>query len=560
MPDEADDVTRDVRDHLAEARRLLNDCEWEQALDATRHVDAKSGSNEEADRLDIVAEASWWIGRLDDCIDAREAAYAAYDAIGDHRRAGQCAVWLWEHHAVKARPAIGGGWLRRARRALEDHPETVEFASLVLREAEVAHGAGTLDEAQRLAGDALALCRRLRSQDMEAQALQTLGRILIDSGRPQEGLAHLDEAMLSALEGKLSPYTTGKVYCSLISACKELGDPRRAAEWIDATTRWSENHPLAMWPGICRVHHASLLHLKGDWEAAEREARQACAELDGFHVPNVAAGYIEIGEIRRRLGDLDAAEAAFATAEALSGQTSPGLALVRLAQRRIDEAIAIITRMLAERPTERLARAKLLPARVQIAIAAGDLDGAVAAADELDEIASAFAGPMLAADARSARGRLQLALGDAPGACGTLRDALTLWQELEVPYEEATVRLLLGQACRGCGDEEGAARSLSISAAIFDRLGAAHDAAPADARSPSSLPAGLTEREAEVLALVASGLTNKELATRLYLSERTVARHLSNIFTKVGVTSRTAAAAFAFEHGLAHSDPTRRDR
>ena len=390
------------------------------------------------------------------------------------------------------------------------------------------------------------MARRLKSLDLEAEALQTIGRLLIDAGEVTEGLGHLDEAMLSAVEGRLSPFSTGKVYCSLISACEGLGDLHRAAEWTDATARWSEAHPLAMWPGICRVHHAALLQLRGDWTTAEREARRACDELEGFHVPNVAAGYIEIGEIRRRLGDLDGAEAAFAHAEELCGQQSAGLALVRLAQRRVDAATAIITQMLAEQPWNRLARGRLLPARAQIAVAAGDLDAAAAAVDELEDIVVEYASPALAAAALSARGRLQLSQGDVNAACATLREALRAWQDLDVPYEVATARLLLGQGCRECGDEEGATRSLAGAAAIFDRLGVAADAGPAP-----SAPAGLSDREVEVLRLVASGQTNREMAATLHLSERTVARHLSNIFTKVGVTSRTAAAAFAYEHGLA---------
>ena len=359
--DQTDEVTAAPADPLETARSLLASWAWAEALDAARSAVVPS-DRAEADRLDIVAETSWWLGQMDDCIDAREQAYALYDAQGDGLCAGRCAVWLWEHHQLKARPSIAGGWLRRARRALEADTESVEFGDLMLREAEVAHGSGELDRATALARDALALGRRLSSIDLEAAALQTIGRLLIDAGNLTDGLGHLDEAMLSAVEGKLNPYTTGKVYCSLISACEQLGDLSRAAEWTDATLRWSEDHPMAMWPGICRVHHAALLQLRGDWGAAEREARQACMELDGFHVPNVAAGYIEIGDIRRRLGDLDGAEAAFATAEELCGQQSAGLALVRLAQRRVDAATAIITQMLEDHTWNRLARAKLLPA------------------------------------------------------------------------------------------------------------------------------------------------------------------------------------------------------
>jgi DNA-binding NarL/FixJ family response regulator len=547
---EPDNMSTDMSDTLEVARDLLARWAWADALDAARSARPASDHGE-ADRLDVIAEASWWLGRLDDCIAAREQAYAQYEALGDLAQAGQCAVWLWEHNQIKARPAIAGGWLRRARRALDGEVGSPAFGALMLREAEVAHGAGELERASTLAHEALALAHRLPSADLAAQALQTIGRVLIDSGEVAEGLGHLDEAMLSAVEGRLSAYTTGKVYCSLISACEQLGDLRRAAEWTDATRRWSEAHPLAMWPGICRVHHASLLQMRGDWPAAEREAQQACVELDGFHVGNVAAGYVEIGEIRRRLGDLGGAEEAFVRAEELTGQQSAGLALVRLAQRRVDAATAIITRMLAEQTWNQLARGKLLPARVQIALAADDLATAAAAVAELERIAADYGSPALSAAALSSRGRLQLSQGDASAACATLREALQQWQQLEVPYEAATVRLLLGQACRDCGDEEGATRALASAAAIFDRLGAALDAGHIrELTSSARLPAGLTAREVEVLSLVASGRTNKEIAAGLHLSERTVARHLSNIFTKLGVTSRTAAAAFAFENDL----------
>jgi ATP/maltotriose-dependent transcriptional regulator MalT len=541
----------DQTDGLDMARAALDRWAWSEALE---HAQAASGGAHEADRLDIVADATWWLGRLDECIEAREQAYALYEAAGDRRGAGQCAVWLYEHHQMKARPAIGGGWLRRARRALEHDVESVEYGHLILREAEGAHGSGQLEQAGELAAQALALSRKVASADLEAEALQTMGRVLIDTGRHAEGLGHLDEAMLSAIEGRLRPYTTGKVYCSLISACEDLGDVRRAAEWTDATTRWSEHHPLAMWPGICRVHRATVLQLRGDWGAAEREAQRACDELHDFHTGIAAAGYGEIGEIRRRLGDLDGAEEAFAKAEELCGHRSAGLALLRLAQRRIDVASAIITGMLAEQTWNELARSKLLPARVQIAVAAGDLIGAADAADELDRIAAAYDSPALAASALSARGRLHLAQGDSAAACTTLQEALKHWQGLEVPYEVATARLLLGQACRNCGDEDGAMRSLDRAAAIFDQLGAALDARHTrdltSSASATPLPGGLTAREAEVLSLVASGRTNKDIAAALHLSERTVARHLSNIFTKIGVTSRTAATAFAYENNL----------
>ncbi len=533
------------------ARAALARGAWAEALDLVGSTEGRT-DEAEATRLDVLAEANWWLGRLDECIEARSQAFARFEAAGESMRAGECAVWLYEHHMIKAKPSIGGGWLRRARRALATASRSAAFGALLLREAEVSHGTGDLAGAKRRADDALALARELGSVDLEAQALQTIGRILIDGGDPTEGLGHLDEAMLLVVEGRLTPYTTGKVYCSLISACEQLGDLRRAAEWTEATSRWSAKHPLAMWPGICRVHHASLLQLRGDWDEAQREAQRACDALDGFHVGNVALGYAEIGEIRRRLGDFDGAEAAFAKAEELCGYRPPGLALLRLAQGRVDEATSIITAMLSEQSWNRLARGKLLSAFAQIAIAAGRVEDAASASDELESIATDFANPALAAAALTVRGRLLLATGETDGACSVLQKALQHWQLLEVPYEVATVRLLLGQSCRGCGDEDGATRSLAAAAEIFDRLGATVDAqATRNLTTSPDLPAGLTARELEVVRLVASGATNRDIADRLFLSERTVARHLSNIFTKLGVHSRTAVSAFAFAHGLA---------
>jgi DNA-binding NarL/FixJ family response regulator len=363
-------------------------------------------------------------------------------------------------------------------------------------------------------------------------------------------MAYLDEAMLFAVEGRLSAYATGKVYCSLISACEELGDLRRASEWTEATSRWSQRHPFAVFPGLCRVHRASALRWRGAWADAEREATLACHELAEVNLPNAAAGFVEIGEIRRRLGDLDGAEDAFRKAEELCGQPPPGLALLRLAQNRMDAATAIIHRALEAETWNRLSRARLLAASAQIAIAAGDTAAAGSAVDELEAIAADYDSPILLASAATSRGRLQLAQGAAT-ACATLRLALTRWQELEVPHEVATARTLLGLACRDLGDHDAAVASFAAAASVFEQLGATLDVRVVrDLTSPRSLPGGLTEREAQVLRLVGAGRTNREIAAELYLSEKTVARHLSNIFTKIGVSSRASATAYAYEHRI----------
>ena len=278
---------------------------------------------------------------------------------------------------------------------------------------------------------------------------------------------------------------------------------------------------------------------------------RACAELVGMSRIHASAGYVELAEVRRRVGDLAGAEAAFREAEALCARPQAGLALLRLAQGRLEAATAIIVRALDEEPWSRLARAKLLPARVQIAIACGDHESAQTAVNELEAIASEFDVPSLIAAAASAQGRLLLARGDAGEACVVLRRALDRWQELELPYEVGTTRFLLGQACRVAGDEDGAIGSFTAAEMIFERLGAALDVEATRAlHRPDARPDGLTEREVEVLRLVASGRSNKDIAAALFLSGRTVARHLSNIFAKTGVSSRSAATAYAFEHGL----------
>jgi DNA-binding NarL/FixJ family response regulator len=538
---------------LAAARDALAQHDWQTAYDLAAEVDGGEAEQlHRAHRLALRAEAAWWLGRMDECIASREEAFAIYDDSEAARQAGQCAVWLYEHYCFKAQPNIGGAWLRRARQRLDGDAECAEYGNLVLREAEVAHGQGELAVAAARASTIVELGRRLRITDLEAEALQTLGRVLLDQGLTREGLERLDEAMLFAVEGRLGPYATGKVYCSLITACEELGDFRRAVEWTDATLRWSERHPFAVFPGLCRVHRACALERRGDWTQAEQEALLACGELREMSPAHAAAGFVELGDVRRMVGDLEAAEAAYSEAEALSGRPPPGLALVRLAQGRRDAATAIIVRALDGETWNRLARARLLPPRAQIAIACDDLEAATTAAAEFDAIAADLESPALLAAAATTRGRVHLASGDAADACVILRDALERWRHLDVPYEVATARVLLGQACRAVGDDDGAAGSFTAAAAVFEQLGAMLDArATRGLLQHSSRPGGLTEREADVLQLVASGRSNKDIANALFISERTVARHLSNIFTKIGVSSRSAATAYAFEHGLA---------
>ncbi len=542
-----------IDEALSEARAALAVHDWETAYELAATAVASAPLDQpldRAERLDVLAEAAWWTGRLDECIASREAAYAAFDEAGATRSAGRCALALFHHWCFKGKAMIASGWLRRGRRALEHDPDCPEYGFLLLYEAEVAHGAGELDRASDLSETARDLGRRLREPDVEAQALQSAGRVLIDLGRTGDGFAHLDEAMLFAIEGRLSPFVTGRVYCSLMSACHDLGDVRRANEWIEAVGSWAENHPFTVFPGLCRLHRAEFLQWKGDWVAAEAEARRAGDELETSFLPNAAAAFAEVGEIRMRIGDLEGAEEAFARAEALHLCPAGGLALLRLAQGRVDAADTLITNALAESGWNRLQRAWLLTADVQVALAHGDLDRAATSSDELAASASIYDSAMLQAAATTARGRVEIARND-PAACATLRDAVQQWRDIEVPYEVATARVLLAEACHCAGDEEGSQQSVAAAEVLFAQLGASVDLwAASTAGSVTELPRGLTEREVEVLRLVAAGDTNKQIAATLFLSEKTIGRHLSNIFTKIGVSSRSAATAFAFEHRL----------
>ena len=530
-------------DPLARARSALARHDWPDAHAAIPEQQLDDLASE-ADRLDLLAETLWWLGRLDECVVAREAAYRGYERLGDAASAAQCAVWLYEHHGMRARPSVASAWLRRAGRLLEGQPPGPALGALLLREAEVAHGGNRLADALDLAERARLLARTLGSADLEAEALQTVGRVLIDLGRPDDGLANLDEAMLLAVEGRLGPYSTGKVYCSLISACEELGDLRRAAEWTDETARWAEDHPFAIFPGICRVHRATVLQRRGSFAEAEREALQACGELVTSHLPNAVAAFTEVGDIRRRLGDLAGAEEAFARAEELSGRTCVGHALLRLAQGRVEEARRIVTGCLVEQPANRPGRVDVLRATVQISVAADDLDTAARCVDELDAIVATYDSVFARASALLARGRIELARGDA-AASATLTESARLWQELDIPFEVATTRTVLAQALHDRGDLDAAAAMFDSARGLFDQLGVAHAA-----DVPAARPCGLTEREVEVLRLIAEGRTNKAIAVELRLSAKTVSRHLSNIFTKIGVSSRSAATAFAYQHDL----------
>jgi DNA-binding NarL/FixJ family response regulator len=534
-------------DKLAAARAAFAARDWTGARDL--FLAARSDVPFDADDLNALAEASWWLGFMDESNAAREDAFEAYVKASDNRRAAMRAIDIAYVYFLKGNGPVGSGWVQRAQRLVGDEPDYPEqgFLLYLTVESSLDGGEATLEKAREVQ----AFGRRHGDRNLIAAGLVAEGRVLIKLGRAQEGVALLDEGMLEASSEDLLPNWAGNIYCHLMAACYELGDIGRAAAWTQSTSDWCDQMaPAVLFKGICRVHRAQVMQIRGAWEQAQDEAERICDEAAHIHVGIAAEAHYQIGEIRRLRGDLDGAEAAYRRGHELGRDPQPGLALLRLAQGRANAAATLIRSALAG-VEDRLTRARLLAAHVEIAIAADDTAAASVAADELDAVADEYRSSGLQAAARRCRGSVLLATGRTDEALSTLRGACSGWSELEAPYECAKVRVLLAQAYRQLGDTESSERELAAARATFLELGAELDARLADGKRPTVLPNRLTDREAAVLALVAAGRTNRQIADELLLSQKTVERHLSNIFTKLEVTTRTAAARFAFEHGIA---------
>jgi ATP/maltotriose-dependent transcriptional regulator MalT len=448
---------------------------------------------------------------------------------------------------IRGEIARAGGWLARAQRLVEDADgECVERGYLMLPSVFQREAAGDHAGAAAIAAEVVATAQRCNDRDLLALGLHAQGHMLVEAGEVAEGLRLLDEAMIGVTSGEASPIVCGMVYCGVILGCQAAFEPRRAQQWTAALSRWCEEQPdMIAFSGRCRVHRAEIRLLEGEWDAALDEAQDAQrrAAVGGYKGSMAEAAYVQ-GEVHRLRGTFDAAEDAYREASRLGREPQPGLALMRLAQGKTGAAATTIRRALGE-TTDRFMRTRLLPAAVEVMVAAGDLDAARAAAEELGRRAAA-AGDVgtLGAIVAQARGTIALAEGDAAAALPLLRRTAQVWQELEAPYEAARLRALLAEALRVAGDDEAAALEAEAARDAFAVLGVVAPAAVRRGRGE------LTDRELEVLRLVAAGETNKAIATRLVLSERTVDRHVSNIFAKLGVSSRAAATAHAYERGL----------
>lgn len=450
-------------------------CSWHEAFDALSAADAARPLA--AEHLEALAEAAWWMGKSDECIRARERAYAHCLEHDDQRRAARIAIAVAEDHSHKLARAVAQGWLQRAERHLDAVPECIEHGWMARTQAMLAlEEDRDADKAWPLAQRALDIGRRMHARDLETLALQDCGRILVWRGNVAEGMAAIDEAMLAATSGQLGARTTGRIFCNMMSTCQKLADYRRAAEWNEAARRWCEPHAQSGYPGICRVHRAELLRLRGSFSEAELEARRASQELQDFLSDVTAEAYYELGQIRLHMGDFETADNLFHQAHELGRDPLPGLALLRLAQGRTDSARALLDRALSDPLLAPLDRARLLPAQAQAASAAGATEATRAAADELATIAAAYGSPALAAQAALARGLVELGESEPAKAAASLRRAWKLAKDCDLPYDAARARVLLGRAYRACGNSEDADLELHAAATSFERLGAAADA------------------------------------------------------------------------------------
>jgi ATP/maltotriose-dependent transcriptional regulator MalT len=467
----------------------------------------------------------------------------------------RAAFWLSVHLLIRGEIGRATGWLGRARRLVErDVGDCVERGYLASAEALRCMIAGDWRGTRAAAADAVAVGERFGDPDLIALGLIDLGRAMIEEGTVAEGLGKLDEAMVAATAGELSPVAPGFVYCGVIEGCHATYELARAREWTLALTDWCARQPdLVPFTGTCLLHRAEILQIRGAWDEALAEARLACERFTRRRDRRAAgAASYRCGEILLVRGRLAAAEREFRDASRHGREPQPGLALLRLAQGRVDAASAAIRGAVDAAPGW-VERARLLPARVEIALTAGELDGARAACDELDEIAERTGRTMLLAAAAQARGAVELAGGGARAAAPLLRRASRLWLELEAPYEAARARLLVAAACRTMGDHETAALELEAARDELARLGAAIDVAhplPVPAVAGAGDRHGLTPRELQVLRRLATGESNKVIAARLGVSRRTVDRHVSNLYAKLRVSSRAAATTYAHVHEL----------
>jgi DNA-binding CsgD family transcriptional regulator len=536
-------------DDLTLGREAYERSAWDDAFQLLSRADEAAPLH--VDDLELLAMSAYLSGRDEDYHRALDRAHRAYLAAGNGVRAARAAFWLGLRLAFRGETGPATGWFGRADRLLQrEEKACVEEGYLLLPAAEQQLEAGAEEMAYATAARAAEIGDQFGEPDLSACARHVQGRALIRQERVEEGLSLLDEAMVAVTAGELSPMMTGLIYCSVVEACQQVHAVDRAREWTAALATWCAEQPqLVSFTGTCLVHRAEIMQMNGAWSDAIEEVRRARAVPHGF---GPAAAHYQQAEVHRLRGEFPEAEEFYRLASRQGFEPLPGLALLRLAQGRIEVSVTAINRALAT-TTDRLRRTKFLPACVEIMVAGGDLESARDACRELGESAERFQTTVLKAMAHQAAGAVALAAGEFQIALPALTRAFELWVQVKAPYLATRTRELIGLTCRNLGDEEGATLELVAAREAFEELGAAPDVARIDtvvSIASAARSSGLTRRELEVLRLVAVGKANKVVAAELRLSEKTIDRHLSNIFNKLGVSSRTAAAAWAHRHGL----------
>ncbi len=506
----------------------------------------------DADELEMLAVAANLIGRDRDSVRAWERAHAEHLRAGRRDRAALSACWAALTLLLRGEMAQAGGWMTRAERIVDELGEDVPVAArgmLLIPAAIAAVSTGNAETARDVADRIICIATAVDEPDLLAFGRLTTAQAALVAGDIARSMRLFDEVMVSVTMGDVSPIPSGIIYCAVVDGCVEACDLRRAAEWTEALRRWCDDQPdLVPYRGQCMVHRSQVLLAQGSWSEAAAEADRACQRLaDPFH-PALGLAHYQRGELHRLRGELEAAADAYRDASRYGHDPVPGFALLRLAQGDGGGAVRAAKRMLAEHGMGPV-RSGLLAAAVEVRLATGDTTAGRELADELASLAEATGTEMLAARAAYARGTVLLASGDAPSAIGALRAACKAWRDLQAPYEVARARFQLGLAYRATGDGDAAVLEFDGARATFESLGASIDLERIESVTPAK-PGGLTERECEVLRLVAAGKTNREIAAELVISEHTVSRHLQNMFMKLGVTSRAAATAYAYEHRL----------
>jgi ATP/maltotriose-dependent transcriptional regulator MalT len=539
-----------MTDPLQEARESYDRRAWSESYQAFLHAD-RATPLESAD-VERLATSAYLLGRDLEFQGLMERLHGGYVEAREPERAARCAFWLALTFMLRGEVGQANAWVVRGQRLVEGR-DCVEHGYLLLPLAEQEIREGKVEAMHAAATRAVSIGERCGDADLAAAARHTQGRARIRQGQVPAGLGLLDETMLAVVRGELSPIMTGLLYCSVISACREVYAFGRAREWTLALSRWCEQQSqVVAFTGACLVHRAEILQFQGAWPDALSEACRACERAQQAERKPPGAALYQQGEIHRLRGQFAEAEDAYRSASQVGYEPQPGLALLRLAEGRTDAAGATMRRLMSA-TTDRRRRARLLPAHLDIMLATGDLPEAARAGLELEELAEMFDAVVLRAVAAQARGAIDLAEGDARAALGPLRRAFALWERLEAPYESARARVLIGQACGALGDDEACALECEAARDIFGRLGARPDLVRLDALGPGTATSRkhpLTAREREVLRLISAGNTNRAIAEALCVSARTVDRHVGNIFSKLGVSSRAAATAYAYDHKL----------